>query len=269
MTLLQSIKRRLRPGRAKPRTSLIHGWRDVRSGALKGLWLYLPSGEGTGWADRFLTGDYEPEMLAALEGMARGGGTLYDIGAHTGYYTCAWLKLGGEHVEAFEPAQYNRDILKATLERNGLAEKVAVHALALGDRDGEATLVASREDVGAASAAYVQEFGGVELPPGVQAAPLPGSASTGVPLQKLDTVCEEMGLPTPALLKIDVEGAEAAVIAGAQRLLARHHPAILCEVHNTQVALTMADTLARIGYRLQILGKNGLHVATMWTRINQ
>jgi FkbM family methyltransferase len=244
---------------------LPHDWREVESGPLAGLWLYLPSGEGVGWAERFLTGDYEPEMLSALKEHARAGGTLYDIGAHTGYFTCAWLKLGGEWVEAFEPAPYSREILTATLERNNLADNVRVHALALGDRDGEATMLASREDVGAASAAYLQEFGGAELPTGVPSQALPGVEAAEVLLRKLDTAIAELELPAPTLLKIDIEGAEAATLAGAEGILARWHPAILCEVHSLVNALLVADRLARDGYRLRVLGRNGPHAACLWT----
>ena len=246
------------------KAALRHDWRQVRGGPLAGLWFYLPSGEEARWANRFLTGEYEPEMLAALAALAREGGTLYDVGAHTGFYSCAWLKLGGERVEAFEPAPYNREVLKATLERNGLTEKVRVHALALGDRDGEATLLASRQDVGAASAAYLQEFGGVELPPGMQAGPLPDLERSSVPLRKLDTLSTQIGLPVPIVIKLDIEGAEAAALAGAEAILAQHHPAILCEVHSVEGGLVIADRLARLGYELQVLGKNGPHVACLW-----
>src|SRR4051812_8132024 len=115
--LLQKIKRRIQRN-LKRNTPLQHDWREVRSGPLKGLQFYLPSGEGAQWADRFLTGNYEPEMLTALGELAQHGGPLYEKGAPIGYYSCPWLKLGGERVEAFEPAPYNREILTATLQRN-------------------------------------------------------------------------------------------------------------------------------------------------------
>jgi FkbM family methyltransferase len=258
------VKRRVQRGLGQ-KAGLRHDWREVIGGPLKGLWFYLPAGEGARWADRFLTGDYEPEMLAALEELARAGGTLYDVGAHIGFYTCAWLKLGGERVESFEPAPYNRQVLEATLRRNGFADKVRVHALALGDRDGEATLLASREDVGAASAAYLQDFGGVELPPGVQAGPLSDLEHISVPLRKLDSIVADMELPSPMALKLDIEGAEAAALAGAETLLTEWHPAILCEVHSVENALVIANRMAQANYKLQVLGKNGPHVACLWS----
>ena len=262
--LIGRVKRRMQRGLGQ-KAGLRHDWREVIGGPLKGLWFFLPSGEDTRWADRFLTGDYEPEMLAALAELARAGGTLYDVGAHIGFYTCAWLKLGGERVEAFEPAPYNRQVLETTLQRNGFMDKVRVHALALGDRNGEATLLASREDVGAASAAYLEDFGGVELPPDVQARPLTDLEHTSVPLRRLDAIVAQMELLTPTVLKLDVEGAEVAALAGAETLLAEWHPAILCEVHTIGNALAIADRLARLGYVYQVLGNNGPHLACLWS----
>jgi FkbM family methyltransferase len=208
-------------------------------------------------------------MVAALGELARTGGTLYDIGAHIGVYSCAWLKLGGEQVEAFEPAPYNLDVLRATLKRNGLAGRVRVHAFALGDRNGEADLVAGRADVGASSAAYLEEYGGAELPPGVQFEALPNSGRIKVPVHTLDALFTESELRIPTVLKLDIEGAEAAALAGAEGVLARWQPAVLCEVHSVDAALAIADHLAHLDYGLTVLGKNGPHVACLWQTSQQ
>lgn len=259
------VKRRLAGGQATGQ-KLKHEWRMVREGPLKGIYLYLPSGEHAGWAERFLTGGYEPETVAAVAIIARGGGTLYDIGAHIGYYTCAWLMLGGDFVDAFEPAPYNREILRATIEKNGFGDRVQIHSTAIGDREGEATLLASSIDVGAASAAYLQEFGEVNLPPEIEAAPLAGVEPTAVSIRTLSSLAAEMKLPPPTAIKLDIEGAEWAALVGAHELLEREHPAIICEVHGADVAVLISDKLAHMGYVPHILGKNGPHVAVMWDR---
>jgi hypothetical protein len=119
--------------------------------------------------------------------------------------------------------------------------------------------------VGAASAAYLQEFGGAELPPGTQAGMLPNVESVPAQLRRLDTIVPVLELPAPAALKIDIEGAEAVAVAGAESVLARWHPAILCEVHSVENALALADRLARLGYEQQVLGKNGPHAACLWS----
>ncbi len=264
--LLNKIVKRARRNLGRSQAPLPHSWRIVESGPLAGLQFYLPFGEGAGWADRFLVGQYEPEMLAALAGLAKDGGTLYDIGAHMGFYTCAWLRLGGSHVEAFEPAPYNRELLQATLRRNGLPDRVQIHAVALGDREIEATMVASNADVGAASAAYIPELGKAELPSADGLVRLPGLTRITVPVQRLDDIQAKSRLPRPGVLKLDVEGAEAAVLAGSMRLLEETHPAVLCEVHNTEAGLEIAHRLAGLDYELHILGKNGAHPACLWVK---
>jgi hypothetical protein len=49
---------------------------------------------------------------------------------------------------------------------------------------------------------------------------------------RLDEYCQAQGVPACALIKIDVESAEAAVLAGLGGTLARTPPrAVLCETH--------------------------------------
>jgi len=263
---LNKIVKRARRNLGRPQAPLPQSWRKVESGPLAGFQFYLPSGEGAGWADRFLCGQYEPEMLAALAGLARDGGTLYDIGAHMGFYTCAWLRLGGSHVEAFEPVPYNRELLQATLQRNSLSGQVRIHPVALGDKESQATMVASNADVGAASAAYIPELGAPELPSAAREVQLPGLSRITVPVHRLDNLRTKLNLANPSALKLDVEGAEAAVLAGSTRLLEETHPAVLCEVHNTEAGLEIAHRLSRLHYELHILGKNGAYPACLWVK---
>jgi FkbM family methyltransferase len=60
-------------------------------------------------------------------------------------------------------------------------------------------------------------------------------------------------LPPPSVLKIDVEGAEAAVMRGAGRLLAEVKPVLLCEVSSSN-AETCSQLLQSHGYILYDFG---------------
>lgn len=60
--------------------------------------------------------------------------------------------------------------------------------------------------------------------------PRRGATVTRVPMTTLDHLAEEVGL-APDLVKIDVEGAEADVLAGARELARRHRPRFLVEMH--------------------------------------
>lgn len=262
--LLRRVRRPLmgKPGKARPPDP---SWRKVEAGPLAGTFFLLPSGQGAEWTERFIQGRYETAMLNALGELAKQGGVLYDIGAHMGYYTCAWLALGGERVEAFEPAPFNKHVLEETLARNRLLDRVRVHNVALGDTNGQATLVISEADIGAASAAYLDQIGGTVAPTNSAHFPLPGSKRVAVPVRRLDDLSEEMSLPTPAVLKLDVEGAETYVLAGAGRITSEYRPTILCEVHSTESGMQIAHHLSKLGYELTILGKNGNETACMWS----
>jgi FkbM family methyltransferase len=67
-----------------------------------------------------------------------------------------------------------------------------------------------------------------------------------VPTRPLDEVVADEGLDRVDLLKIDVEGAELAVLAGAHRTLDRHRPLVLVEsddLHQARYDATAQDVL--------------------------
>jgi FkbM family methyltransferase len=68
----------------------------------------------------------------------------------------------------------------------------------------------------------------------------------------LDWLCERR--PAPAVLKIDVEGSELAVLQGAEQMLARHRPRILLEVFDRS-ADAVAQILHRHRYTLYDMGR--------------
>ena len=92
----------------------------------------------------------------------------------------------------------------------------------------------------------------------------PPGKTLDVEVRRLDDLVEEMTLPTPAVVKIDVEGGEAHVIEGASRILSEWRPTILAEVHNVYAGMQMAERLEGLGYLLRVLGKNHWLPACLW-----
>lgn len=80
---------------------------------------------------------------------------------------------------------------------------------------------------------FLESFGGRSQTGGTRSSCL-------VPVLTLDTLLRER--PKPALVKIDVEGAELAVLQGAKVLLTEARPTILIEVGNT----TWNDVIVRL-----------------------
>ena len=258
--LTRSLRRLAgRPGTARGSKPV---WRRVGHGPLEGLEFLLPPPGADGWADRIVAGTYEPGTLAVLEQLASKSGVLYDIGAHIGFFTCAWIRMGGRSVEAFEPLPSNAAVLKDIVARNGISAAVRVHAFALGNDNARVRLLAHALDLGTTSMAFVEDIGGIRSQARSERYRL--AEPTAVALRRLDDVLADEKLPPPDVLKIDVEGAEPEVLAGAESLLARLKPAVVCEVHNIDGGLRVSDQMARLDYRLQIIGWNNMQTAALW-----
>lgn len=199
-----------------------------------------------------LRGEYERRLLAALADLAEDGGVFYDVGGHVGFFGCAWLRLGGEQVEIFEPMPDSAQRIEETLARNGVAHTARVHHHALSDFDGESVLVQNTIDIGLASMSHLEGYGGT---PKIQRQTTNTRVTVGV--RRLDGLVEELGLPAPTVVKIDVEGAESHVVKGAMGLLRDSRPVIFCELHAIETAVPTALQLATLAYTAAPLEARG------------
>jgi FkbM family methyltransferase len=200
-----------------------------------------------------LNGEYEPHVLSVLSKRAPNGGVLFDVGAHTGYYSAVWIKLGGSLSEAIEPLPANREVLRSVIARNKLDDSIHVHPYAASDTVGVSDLVTAGESLGRGSTARLhdchvgdgpQSSGEDQNQPRVE-----------VETKRIDDLVEAGDLPPPDIVKIDVEGAEARVLSGALRTLARRKPWVICEIHGIEQAISVTQMLCNSGYRLNILGE--------------
>jgi FkbM family methyltransferase len=200
-------------------------------------------------------------MTQVVTTAAHGGGVLFDIGAHIGYYSCLWIAAGGRLAEAYEPSPHNQQTLLRNIGGNGLEGRIRVHDVALGYTEGERTLICTGADLGRASMAHLQGAGVHTLSHrGVYHA----WQQVLVRVQRLDHAVREQGLPHPSLVKIDVEGAEAEVVLGAENLLRTARPMIVCEVHNADAGLVLGDLLQKWGFSLTIQGHNNALAVAVW-----
>ena len=80
----------------------------------------------------------------------------------------------------------------------------------------------------------------------------PGGTIIEIQLTTLDAFADERQLERLDFLKIDVEGLEADVLAGATKTLKRFHPTIVFETGNEdrEQRLAIRDTLCPLNYRL-------------------
>jgi len=195
----------------------------------------------------YLFGVFEHLTLRALTRLLPPGGTFVDGGAHVGYFTLRAARLVGESgsVLAFEPDERNRARLEANVRLNGLAN-VRVLPYALLDRDGVVSFAAAAGD-NTGVGRIVDE----------------GTAAVQVPAVRLDDALEEARIARVDAIKLDVEGAEAAALAGAAETLRRHRPAVLFEVNevtreNGVFTAPAIDVLRAHGYAIHAIAENGL-----------
>ena len=137
---------------------------------------------------------------------------LADIGANVGMYSVWAAKVGGARVWAFEPEAQNFALLNRNIQLNGLGERVRAYCVALSDRAGYSELHLSETAAGGSNHAYGEPLN-FKLE-AMQAAYVQGCAGT-----TLDELVGAGVLPQPSHIKIDVDGFEHKVIAGAARTL--------------------------------------------------
>jgi len=190
-------------------------------------------------------GSYEPFVLEAVARFARPGMTAYDVGAHIGYVTlCLAQAVGPQgHVVAFEPLPANQQRLRTNLELNGLSGRVQVVAGAVGEAEGRQLFKP-----------HLSVAMGKLRTAGAPDEPAAGLLE--VEVVSLDEFAAAAGTP-PGLIKMDIEGGEAAALRGARRLLRQAKPILLLELHEAQKieAGTVFDGLQQMGYEIRRLAR--------------
>ena len=153
---------------------------------------------------------------------------MWDVGAHRGYATLIAARevSAPESVVAVEPSSLNRWYLTRHLRWNGL-DRVRILPCALWGEDGRSTIGGS-----GGSVAFVL-----------------GEGREEVPVRSGASLVERDGIPPPTFLKVDVEGAEADVLRGAENLLGSHLVAVV-SVHSRRALDGVREVLTRRGFRI-------------------
>ena len=138
---------------------------------------------------------------------AGGTGTLIDVGANIGLVCVPVLERTLARGICFEPEPENFSYLKRNVNRHQLSERARCHALACHDGAGQLPLLLSQDNLGdhrLQRTAADRDAGAIM-----------------VETRRLDDLLRGEQLMAPVVMKVDAQGSEVSIFAGAQETLAR------------------------------------------------
>lgn len=209
----------------------------ILRGPLRGSWWLITRGQPA----RVILGTYEPAHTNLLGRIAAPGMIVLDVGAHTGYYSLLLARLVGEPgtVWAFEPHPINCAYLRRHVRMNRLTN-VRIEELAVSD-----------------------EQGTVGFKPGTGSGT--GKLAADGPMEvqsvSIDGFCARASI-RPALIKLDVEGAELSALRGAHRILESDRPSLVISTHGEEVHRECVRLLRGLEYRLEPITGEDIEATT-------
>lgn len=205
-------------------------------GPLRGMRWIVGSGNHGYWL-----GTYEIDKLKTFYRTLKEGDVVYDLGANVGYYSLIASKAVGAtgRVVCFEPSIRNTGFIRRHLQLNEISNCDVIEA-AVSQSDGIAFF-----DRG---------------PNFFQGHLTSESENTAcVKTANLDSLVSSRQVPSPTVIKCDIEGAEYEALIGARDTLERFAPIIFLATHGEDVNKRCCDFLYKLGYEISAL--DGCEVA--------
>jgi FkbM family methyltransferase len=225
----------------------------VSGGALSGGKLLVPPSGS--WQTQMLSGTYDAEMFKYLERLQLSDKIFFDVGAHIGYHSLCYAAMVGPSgkVFAFEPNPANASRARENFSLNPeLAARITLMETALSDKEGETNLISSNDvEGGTSSGGFIEN-----------ASPLwakrdyiekTGFTASNVTTSTIDALVASGRVRPPDVIKIDVEGAEQLVLAGAERIMKTVRPVIIVEFHSIFSTYECMRRLSESGYLCSLL----------------
>lgn len=195
-------------------------------------------------------GVHEPLSTSTYQSFLRPGDHVIDVGANIGYYLWAAAQVVGETGKflAFEPLPGNYEVLKKNIEAvPSLRDRVQVWPWAIGDSTGTCDFYESK----------IPNLGSF-----FRHEKLEQTRTIPVQVRRLDDILKSVEGFRPSFLRMDVEGAELLVLAGARDLMRTYKPSLFIEFHTFSIGMkgleTALDEFESIGYR------EGMLIERLW-----
>lgn len=214
-------------------------WVQIQNGHARGLWICV--NPRTGRAVQ--KGEIEPAVQNAIVEYLRPGMTFYDVGANIGFFSLLAARIVGPlgRVVSFEADSEIAARLRENLARNGFEKATVVQRAVWSE---PTTVFFARADSKVSpdrGLGHVAVHGNSSNTTAVDAIALDGFAGSERP---------------PDFIKCDVEGAEAAVFAGAEKLLRQKRPILLVEMHSAEDHRLLSRKFSEFAYNCRDLNSN-------------
>ena len=213
---------KLLPGNAQVR---------ILQGKLRGKRWIVGSGNHGYWL-----GSYELEKQQVVIQRIMPGSVVYDIGGNVGFYTLLASVLVGDSgkVISFEPLPRNIYYLKEHIRINQI-RNVTVFDAAVSNEEGSVHF---------------------DERPNPSMGKITSTGALTVKTVVLDKLYQNQQIAAPDYMKIDVEGAELAVLLGAKSILETLHPTIFLATHGSKVQRECVQLLNTFDYQIHIINKD-------------
>ena len=216
---------------------------------------------------------FEREEARFLKSNLRTTDICLDVGANIGYFSLLMAVLApAGQVHAFEPVPFNLQLLQVNAQLNGLSNLQA-YPYAVGEVPGKLAFTVAEDS------AY-SSF--------LDTGRKPIDKTIEVVVTPIDQFCEDLKLLRVDVLKVDTEGAEPRVLAGASNLLGdrdRQPRFVILELFEPMLSRYnstidgIVDQMAQYGYHPQIEDRPGhlraftakdhnVHYNVFFTRLN-
>ena len=211
----------------------------VFAGPLKGyLW-------NTSYNYDYIMGTYEdPEALNTFCSWLSEDVVLYDLGANIGYYALiANQYIRNGIIYSFEPMPGNIEVFNKHLQLNKnfiKNDNIRLLPFAISDSDKKVSFSENKETMEGNT--YIDK----------STTYTDAQGTFVVQSYSVDSLLQQ-GYKKPDIIKIDVEGAEYDVLAGAKNTLEKYHPKILLATHDTHLAGVKDECihfLEAMGYKI-------------------
>jgi FkbM family methyltransferase len=192
----------------------------------------------------FWKGPYKIEYTIIFEELIKKCNCFYDIGAHAGYYSLIAATVNKKiKVMAFEPAEGPFFYLNENVRLNHFNSRISCYQVALGESEGVAKFL----EVVHHKYKYLKHnlvaVGNIGNPQ-----PDREMKNAAIQVLTIDSFFNKNNAYQPDIIKMDTEGTENLILAGASTTILNNKPIIICETLFNKIEDELEKLMRSHGY---------------------